>query len=187
MQTDPGSDAAAERSDLKRRAREVASRLEGRDFGSRDELRDELNGDSDVADLVYVEVHNLNDLERFRETDGRMAVFLPHCLRDVSECLAERTGEGYDCKLCMSCEIGEIESALGGEADVYMVPGGGIIRRILGEKDYAAVVGVACFPELELGKKLTGSIGVPVQMIPLEEDGCQDTSVDIESVVERAG
>ncbi len=185
MQTDSQSEAASNDDDLSIRAREVASRFEGRDFDSRDELEEELNGDSDVADIAFVELHNLNELERFREAEGRVAVFLPHCLRNASECIAERTREGYDCKLCMACEIGEIKSALNGDVDVYMVPGGGIIRRILGEKDYAAVVGVACFPELEIGKRLTDKVGVPVQMVPLKEDGCQETSVDVESVIDR--
>lgn len=167
------------------RAREVASRLEGQEFGSREELEEELNGDSDVADVAFVELHNLNDLERFDSVEGDVAVFLPHCLRDASACVAERTREGYDCGLCMACEIGEVEETLGDEADVYMVPGGGIIRKILSEKDYDAVIGIACFPELELGKKLTGRMDVASQMVPLNEDGCQDTSVDVDRVLEK--
>jgi len=167
------------------RAEDVAARLEGEEYYSRDELEDDLNGDSDVADLAFVELHNLNDLERFEDVEGGVAVFLPHCLREAEECMAERTQEGYDCKLCMACEVGEIKAALDGEADVYMVPGGGIIRKILRDKDYGAIVGVACFPELELGKKLTTKMDVASQMVALDDDGCQDTSVDVDSVLEK--
>jgi len=84
-----------------------------------------------------------------------------------------------------NAEIGEVEEALGDEADIYMVPGGGIIRKILSERNYDAVVGIACFPELELGKKLTGRMDVASQMVPLNEDGCQDTSVDVDRVLEK--
>lgn len=167
------------------RAMDVASRLEGEEYRSREELEEDLNGDSDVSDLAFVKLHNLNALEKYRDAEGDAALFLPHCLRDSEDCVAERTREGYDCKGCMECEIGSIQEHVGDLIDVYMVPGGGMIRKILRDRDYDAVVGVACFPELELGKKMTGSQGVPTQMVPLDEDGCQDTSVDIEKVLDR--
>lgn len=167
------------------RAKEAASRLKGKDFDSRGELEEELNGDGDVADLAFVELHNLNSLDRYSDIQGDVAVFMPHCLRDREECIAERTPEGFDCKECMKCEIGEVQRRMGDRADVFMVPGGGIIRKILSRKDYAAVIGVACFPELELGKKLTGAMDLPTQMVPLNESGCTETSVDVDRILDK--
>lgn len=168
------------------RARRVAEDLEGEDYNSREELEDDLNGDSDVSDEVFVELNNLNNLDAFEGEEGDVAVFMPHCLRHPDHCIAEKTENGFDCKSCMECEIGVVQEELDGVADVYMVPGGGMVRKILSREDYSTVVGVACFPELELGKKLTDSLGMPTQMVALEEAGCQDTSVDADAVVGKA-
>ena len=61
----------------------------------------------------------------------------------------------------------------------YKVGGGSIvIKKIKAEKP-KAVVGIACFRELEMAFK---EIKLPLQAILLENDGCKDTTVDIEEV-----
>lgn len=181
MATDasPGLDSGEER------VFELAVRHLESGVSAREELRKELNGDGDLADRVFVEMQNLKDEDAFhREREG-VAVFMPHCLKDTDSCRAEKTEKGYLCKQCMGCEIGEVKGKLGKGVDVHMVPGGGMIKKILGENDYEAVVGVACYPELELGKKLTDEFGLPAQMVPLSEDGCQETSVEVERVLDK--
>ena len=48
----------------------------------------------------------------------------------------------------------------------------------------AAVLGVACSLEGALGSLECERAGIPVQFIPLLRDGCADTDVDLDTVLE---
>lgn len=61
----------------------------------------------------------------------------------------------------------------------YKVGGGSIVLKKIEQEKPDAVVGIACFRELEMAVK---EIKMPLQAILLETDGCKDTTVDLAAV-----
>jgi hypothetical protein len=66
--------------------------------------------------------------------------------------------------------------------DVYILPGGSCVHKILRANDYEGVVGVACGEEIKLGGKALKSRGIAGQSIPLVKNGCANTSFNIETL-----
>lgn len=66
--------------------------------------------------------------------------------------------------------------------DVYVLPGGSCILKILQKNGYEGVVGVACCEELKLAVKYLKNSGVAGQGIPLIRNGCANTEFSIESL-----
>lgn len=115
------------------------------------------------------------------------AVFLPHCLRH-KKCPAKSSSHGIECECCGLCGIGSFKSLATRQGySVYIVPGGSMVEKILKEKKFAAVVGVACSRELKLAYKIINGIGVKSVAVPLSKDGCISTDVDWEKVREACG
>ncbi|RSN75269.1 MAG: hypothetical protein DSO07_01475 [Thermoproteota archaeon] len=116
----------------------------------------------------------------------RKALFLPHCSRKYmdSRCKAifDESIPSYLCQKCSSdCLIRRaIEIAEERGYDVYVVPGGSCIPKILERGGYDAVVGVACGMELKLASKFLSNI--PAQGIPLVKNGCSLTRFDLDSL-----
>ncbi|OKY77662.1 MAG: Metal binding protein, component of redox complex [Candidatus Methanohalarchaeum thermophilum] len=130
---------------------------------------------------VDIEVKNMTDKEEFKKTkNSDISIFLPHCLRDSKDCQGEYGEKGLECKRCGNCVISEIiEKAdeLGYE-DIYIVPGGSLVKKIINEKEPEAVIGVACYEELTQAIKMADKEGIPSQGILLTEDGCVDTETN---------
>ncbi len=123
----------------------------------------------------------------FAKTEYRdRIVFLPQCLRATGKCAARERAAEYSCAKCRSCKIAEIvERAEGLEyRAVRILKGGSALPGILKEERPAAVLGVACSLEGALGSLECERAGIPVQFIPLLRDGCADTDVDLDRVLE---
>lgn len=137
-----------------------------------------------VADLAEVEALNIYWREKFRESKRR-ALFLPHCSRGVG-CRAELNPSipTYKCAGCReSCLIKKAaEMAVERGYDVYIVPGGSCIPKIIRENKYDGVVGVACPEELILAAKILAKLGIPGQSIPLLKNGCANTTFNLEDL-----
>jgi hypothetical protein len=106
-------------------------------------------------------VEALNECERaaFVKTSfSERTVFISHCiqqpLRDDLIQFAENLGY-----------------------KVHVVGGGSIVLKTIAKEEPAAVVGIACFPELEMAIK---EIKIPFQAILLDTDGCKDTGVNLQ-------
>ncbi|MGW8288944.1 MAG: DUF116 domain-containing protein, partial [Candidatus Bathyarchaeia archaeon] len=67
--------------------------------------------------------------------------------------------------------------------DVYVVPGGSCISKIMKSNSYEGVVGVACGEEVRLGKGALGCMNVAVQGVPLIKNGCANTAFNMETLV----
>lgn len=140
-----------------------------------------------LEDFVDLQVRNLSERERFVKTKKR-ALFLPHCARKYMDarCKASFNSKipSYFCAHCSpDCLINQA-TILGEkkEYDVYVLPGGSCVPRILKNRAYEGVVGVACGEELKLGGSYLEKNGIPGQAVPLIKNGCANTKFSIESL-----
>ena len=113
-------------------------------------------------------------------------VLLPHCMRNSKQCKASDEGTFYSCVKCGCCKIAQIQKLAEelGYKKVYIMKGGKAIYNILVEQKIKAVIAVACHFEGVQGIKITDSLKVITQFIPLLKDGCCDTDVDVNKVEE---
>ncbi|OUJ19256.1 Metal binding protein, component of redox complex [Methanonatronarchaeum thermophilum] len=140
----------------------------------------QLNLNEEWSQYVDIEVRNMMDREAFKKTPiHKRALFLPHCLRKAGECKGEYGDRGLKCKKCGKCNIADIiEYAEKLGYQIYVVPGGSLVFKVLKNGDVDAVVGVACYDELDQAIKKANQAGLPSQGILLSEDGCVNTKVN---------
>ena len=140
-----------------------------------------------VNDMIDVHAKNLSQEEEFEEANNK-ALFLPHCARKYMDnrCEARFDSEvaSYTCKHCSEdCVISEASQvAEENDYDVYVLPGGSCIPKIMRNNDYDAIVGVACSDEIQLGQEYLKKIGIPYQGIPLLKNGCAGTEFNMETL-----
>lgn len=139
-------------------------------------------------DLLEIQALNILNQDRFTASSGRKALLLPHCARKYmdSRCRAvfDPSTPTYKCMGCSpDCLINQA-TAIAREKgyDVYVLPGGSCIPRILASGRYDAVVGVACGAELKLGYEILRKMNIPGQAVPLLKNGCAETYFDIEEL-----
>jgi hypothetical protein len=141
-----------------------------------------------LEDLVDIETRNFLEREKFKETKKR-ALFLPHCSRKFmdSRCKALFDHEipTYVCAHCsQDCLINRaVSSAEKKGYDVYILPGGSCISRILKMRKYEGIVGVACGDELKIAGKVLGQMNIAGQAVPLLKNGCANTYFNLETLL----
>jgi phosphohistidine swiveling domain-containing protein len=121
-------------------------------------------------------------------------LLLPHCLRDSQRCQADNTKHGLACKGCSpDCAINRLrrEALELGYSGVCVAPGGTLVLEFLNQRKPRGIVAVACHKELEMGLEAVIKMEqepdweMPAAVIiPLSKDGCVDTEVDVERVLE---
>jgi uncharacterized protein len=140
-----------------------------------------------LEDLIDIQAINLMERKQFLETKKR-ALFLPHCSRKFmdSRCKAvfEPSIPTYVCGHCSEdCIVNKAEQQAKSKGyDVYIVPGGSCIPKILKNAHYEGVVGVACGEEMKLMNHLLPAIDVKGQAIPLIKNGCANTVFNMDSL-----
>jgi hypothetical protein len=67
--------------------------------------------------------------------------------------------------------------------DIYLLPGGSCIPKILKTSRYEGIVGVACGEEMKIMGPLLNSMDVAGQAIPLIKNGCANTIFNMETLV----
>jgi len=140
-----------------------------------------------MEDFIEIQIKNITNRERFINAK-RKALLLPHCSRKYmdSNCKArfDPTIPSYYCSHCSNdCLIHQ--ATLLGERrgyDVYVLPGGSCIKRILEKERYEAVVGVACGMEIRLAERLLEKLGLAGQAVPLIKNGCANTRFNIDAL-----
>ncbi|MGB9841888.1 MAG: DUF116 domain-containing protein [Candidatus Bathyarchaeales archaeon] len=147
---------------------------------------------SDAVVLLqdFIEVQTVNLLERKRFLQAKKkALLLPHCSRKYmdSRCKAifDPSIPSYTCAHCSSdCLINRAESLAKKKGyDVYVVPGGSCISKILTRNQYEGVVGVACGEEVKLAVSALGQMNIAGQAVPLIKNGCANTVFNMETLV----
>ncbi|QLC49453.1 DUF116 domain-containing protein [Methanolobus zinderi] len=138
-----------------------------------------------IVDEILVEVRNAVMIDKFKKTKGNRAIFLPQCMRHPN-CKARCDPiKGYECKMCGLCDISRIhEAAKEHEFDVYIIPGGSFVKKIIKTQRPESCIGVACYPELTESMQGASPFMV-VQGVALIQDGCFDTKVDVDEVIRK--
>ncbi len=138
-----------------------------------------------LEDFLEIQAANIVNRERFRAASGRKVLFLPHCARKYMDnrCKAvfDPSIPTYKCMGCSpDCLINQATKLAREKGyDVYVLPGGSCIPKILSSRSYSAVVGVACGAELKLGYQILQKFGIPGQAVPLLKNGCAGTWFDL--------
>jgi hypothetical protein len=140
-----------------------------------------------LEDFVEIQARNLLERDSFVQTRKR-ALFLPHCSRKYmdSRCKAvfDPNIPSYVCAHCSpDCLVNRAVSFAEKKGyDVYILPGGSCVPKILKAKHYEGVVGVSCGEEIKLGGEILKSMGVVGQAVPLVKNGCSNTSFNLETL-----
>ncbi len=140
-----------------------------------------------IQDLVDVQTVNLVERKRFLQTKKR-ALFLPHCSRKFMDGRCKATFDAnvpsYVCAHCSSdCLVNQAEVAAKKRGyDVYVIPGGSCVGKILKSARYEGVVGVACGEEIKLSGELLSETGIAGQSIPLIKNGCSSTVFNMDTL-----
>ena len=140
-----------------------------------------------LEDLIDVQARNLIERERFIQTKRR-ALLLPHCSRKFMDnrCKASFDPKipSYVCAHCSpDCQIGKAELLAKKKGyDVYILPGGSCIPKILNANHYEGIIGVACGEEIRTGGEALKAMNISGQTVPLIKNGCANTAFNIESL-----
>jgi len=140
-----------------------------------------LRIDQKVIDGLLVRLLNKVFFIKFARTAyNERALFLPQCLRN-QECPAKLGSNGIECVKCSrDCSVKEAKT----EAEklgyrVFIVPGGGFVKRLIMRHKPKGIIGVACLPEVMLGMELINKSKLPGQGVVLLRSGCLNTQVNL--------
>ena len=181
----------AKRNELKRLAAELVARENLVPPVSMPELRAlsaqlvmEAELDPIFADYCAVLISN----EAWRESLAqvpydRRLLLLPKCLRVEEHCPAPFDQFGLLCKECGLCSIQDLtkEAESLGYA-VLVAEGSAIVRSMIETGKIEAIVGVSCLNVLEKCFPHMEAVAIPGMSIPLLQDDCVNTNVDIDQV-----
>ena len=142
--------------------------------------------DPAYRDYVGVLINN----EMWRETLAsvpyeRRLLLLPKCLRVENKCPAPFDEFGLLCKQCGLCTIQDLQN----EAEklgyaVLVAEGSAVVMAMVQTGKIDAIVGVSCLNVLERAFPYMEAAAVPGVAIPLLQDDCIDTTVDLDWVWE---
>lgn len=142
--------------------------------------------DEKIVDQIGVEVRNKVNEKSFELIDDNDKVLiLPHCLRSP-KCEAKLDATGVHCTNCSRCVIGVLKDKAEDKGyDVFIIPGSTFLKKIIKENKFKAVLGVACYQDLNLA--MMNLSDFHPQGIPLLKDGCVCTKVDVKAVLDKMG
>ena len=111
----------------------------------------------------------------------RRLLLLPKCLRVEDKCPAPFDDFGLLCKQCGLCSIQDLQE----EAErlgyaVLVAEGSAIVMALIQSGKIDAIVGVSCLSVLERAFPYMEAAAIPGIAIPLLQDDCKDTAVDLE-------
>jgi hypothetical protein len=141
-----------------------------------------------LQDLIDLQAINTLERGKFLQTKSR-ALFLPHCSRKYMDCRCKATFEpripSYKCAHCSNdCLVNKADLYAKKKGyDVYLLPGGSCIPKILKACKYEGIVGVACGEEMKMLSPLLVGMDVAGQGIPLIKNGCANTIFNLDTLV----
>jgi uncharacterized protein len=141
-----------------------------------------------IQDLIDLQAINISERNKFLQTKKR-ALFLPHCSRKYmdSRCKAVFNSDipSYVCAHCSEdCMVNKASQFAEKKGyDVFLLPGGSCIPKILKTSRYEGIVGVACGEEMRIMGPLLENMDVAGQAIPLIKNGCANTIFNMETLV----
>lgn len=141
-----------------------------------------------LQDLINLQAINTIGRGKFLETKKR-ALFLPHCSRKYMDNRCQATFNSdipsYTCAHCSKdCLVNKADQYAKKKGyDIYVLPGGSCIPKILKTSHYEGIVGVACGEEMKMMSPLLNGMEVAGQAIPLIKNGCANTLFNMETLV----
>jgi geranylgeranyl pyrophosphate synthase len=110
-------------------------------------------------------------------------LLMPKCLRVESKCPAPFDEFGLLCKQCGLCSIQDFQN----EAEklgyaVLVAEGSAIVMSLIQTGKIEAIVGISCLPVLERTFPYVEAAAIPAVAVPLLQDDCIDTTVDVDWV-----
>ena len=115
----------------------------------------------------------------------RRLLLLPKCIRVAERCRARLDEFGLLCGNCGQCAIHPLQTAAERLGYVVLVAEGSVVvTQLLESGQIEAVVGVSCLSVLEKCFPHMEARAVPGLAVPLLQDGCADTSADLDWVWE---
>jgi len=141
-----------------------------------------------IQDLINLQAINTIGRGKFLETKKR-ALFLPHCSRKYMDNRCQATFNSdipsYACAHCSKdCLVNKADQYAKKKGyDIYVLPGGSCIPKILKTSHYEGIVGVACGEEMKMMSPLLNGMEVAGQAIPLIKNGCANTLFNMETLV----
>jgi len=111
----------------------------------------------------------------------RRLLLMPKCLRVEDKCPAPFDEFGLLCKQCGLCTIQDLQE----EAEklgyaVLVAEGSAIVMSLIQTGKIDAIVGVSCLSVLERAFPYMEAAAIPGIAIPLLQDDCKDTNVDLD-------
>ena len=140
-----------------------------------------------IQDMIDLQAINLMGRQKFLQTKKR-ALLLPHCSRKYMDnrCKAmfDENLPSYVCAHCSpDCLVNKADCLAKKRGyDVYVLPGGSCVTKILKSAKYEGVVGVACGEEIRISGEILQDSGVARQAIPLIKNGCSNTVFNMETL-----
>ncbi len=148
----------------------------------------DLGYENDETYLHYTAVCLNNEM--WRETLAeipyeRRLLLMPKCLRVENKCPAPFDEFGLLCKQCGLCSIQDFQN----EAErlgyaVLVAEGSAIVMSLIQTGQIEAIVGISCLPVLERTFPYVEAAAIPSIAVPLLQDDCINTTVDIDWVWE---
>lgn len=115
----------------------------------------------------------------------RRLLLLPKCLRLFERCPAPMDEFGLVCQKCGLCPIRDLqEEAEGLGYAVLVAEGSDLVTSIIQTGKISAILGVSCLSVLERAFPFMEAASIPGLAIPLLHDGCRDTAVDLDWVLD---
>ncbi len=141
-----------------------------------------------LIQFAHVELRNAVFEPEFRKVPfSERALFLPHCSRNSKTCIAISDDEGLHCQHCGGCDVSKavkIAENLG-YTQIFMVPGGSMVKKMLDKYKPKAAIGVSCFHEAIMAFELTKQVKIIPQAVLLLKDGCKDTMLNLPLLEEK--
>ncbi len=111
----------------------------------------------------------------------RRLLLLPRCLANPDVCRAEKDSIGLLCAQCGGCVIGTIQAKAEKLGYITMVAEGTtVVSKLLSSGKVDSVIGVGCLSSLHKIFPVMSEHAIPGQGIPLLNDGCVNTELDLE-------
>ncbi len=142
-----------------------------------------FNRDPLIIDRLNINITNNLNMYAFKQLDAKDVIMvLPHCLRGV-DCPAKLGSSGLECVKCGNCSIGKFKQIGDDKSiDIYVVPGSTFVKRVIKQRPFKGVIGVAC--PVDLNEVMISLSDYIVMGVYLLNDGCVHTKVKEEDVIE---
>jgi hypothetical protein len=139
--------------------------------------------DPRILDKWIVSLKNIANASSFSKTKNRI-IIVPHCVRAL-DCPASSTVLGIQCRDCGKCIVSQLrKDAKKYGYDLYITTGSSAIANILKHKPADGILGIACDYEINKGMCALNGKKVVTYGVSLLNDGCYNTKVDYEKVIE---